>query len=126
MKKSIKYWLRPDFEHRVQEGSISAEYHSRVVRFSDEGVVIDGPSGTRTLPADAAYVLIGYSPDADLEKRCGIEVDEATLIPKSARPHGPPLLIGSVYGRPRMNRLTVQYGDYWNLWWFSDLRSTSY
>lgn len=42
------------------------------------------------------------------------QVQEATLIPKSVRPHGPPLLIGSVYGRPRMTRLQVQYGDYWN------------
>ncbi|MGR8946677.1 MAG: LLM class flavin-dependent oxidoreductase [Gammaproteobacteria bacterium] len=40
--------------------------------------------------------------------------ESATLIPKSVRPEGPPLLIGSVYGRPRMTRLTMQYGDYWN------------
>ena len=39
---------------------------------------------------------------------------QAKLIPKGCRPNGPPLLVGSVYGRPRMTRLTVEYGDYWN------------
>lgn len=39
---------------------------------------------------------------------------EAALIPKSIRPEGPPLLIGALFGRPRMTRLTMQYGDYWN------------
>ena len=41
-------------------------------------------------------------------------VQDATLIPKSMRPNGPPLLVGSVYGRPRMTRLTLKYADYWN------------
>ncbi|NNL86733.1 MAG: LLM class flavin-dependent oxidoreductase [Myxococcales bacterium] len=41
-------------------------------------------------------------------------VKDVALIPKSVRPNGPPLLIGSVYGRPRMTRLTLTYGDYWN------------
>ena len=39
---------------------------------------------------------------------------EAALIPKGIRPQGPPLLIGALFGRPRMTRLTMQYGDYWN------------
>jgi len=39
---------------------------------------------------------------------------EAALLPKGIRPEGPPLLIGALFGRPRMTRLTLQYGDYWN------------
>lgn len=39
---------------------------------------------------------------------------DARLMPKSVRPEGPPLLIGALFGRPRMTRLTLQYGDYWN------------
>ena len=81
VKKTIKYWLRPDFEHRVEEGSISAEYRSQVVRFDANEVEIEGPRGRRVLPAQAAYILIGYSPDADLERRCGISVDDQTLVP---------------------------------------------
>lgn len=81
IKQTIKYWLKPDFEHRVEEGSIATEFLSSVREFRTAGVEIEGPRGERTIPADAVYVLIGYTPDADLEKRCGIRVDPQTLIP---------------------------------------------
>ncbi|MFT4581514.1 MAG: alkanesulfonate monooxygenase SsuD [Gammaproteobacteria bacterium] len=41
-------------------------------------------------------------------------VREAKILPKGPRPQGPPLLVGSVFGRPRMTRLTLQYADFWN------------
>lgn len=81
VKKTIKYWLRPDFEHRVEEGSIAAFYRHEVRQFGDHFVEIEGPDGLRSLPAAAAFVLIGYTPDAELERRCGIEVDPETLLP---------------------------------------------
>lgn len=81
IKETIKYWLKPDFEHRVEEGSIAAAFDSRVSRFSDAGVEIEGPGARQTLAADAAYVLIGYTPDTALETRCGVRVDSQTLVP---------------------------------------------
>ena len=39
------------------------------------------PAGPEVLPAQAAYVLVGYLPDADFERRCGVEVDPETLMP---------------------------------------------
>lgn len=82
LKGSVKYWLKPDFEGRVAEGSIAARYLSRVVGFSSAGVEIEGPGSRETLAADAAYVLIGYEPDAELQRRCGVEVDRETLVPR--------------------------------------------
>lgn len=38
----------------------------------------------------------------------------AALLPKAARAGGPPLMIGSLEGRPRMARLVVQYAQMWN------------
>ena len=32
--------------------------------------------------ADAAYVLIGYEPDASLQRACGVEIDDETLVPR--------------------------------------------
>ena len=81
IKETVKYWLKPDFENRVAAGSIAAHFRSRVLRFAADGVEIEGPEGRQLLPADAAYVLIGYTPDWELEERCGIEVDPQTLIP---------------------------------------------
>jgi thioredoxin reductase (NADPH) len=81
IKQTIKYWLKPDFEHRVEEGSIAAWYGSRVTGFVGNAVAIETPDGPRKVEADAAYVLIGYTPDAELEARCGVEVNPETLVP---------------------------------------------
>jgi thioredoxin reductase (NADPH) len=82
VKPGVKYWLKPDIENRIEEGSIPAHFNSVVRAFLPEGgVEIETPSGPRVLPAQAAYVLFGYQPDADFERRCGVEVDPETLIP---------------------------------------------
>ncbi len=81
-KKTVKYWVRPDFENRVEEGSIAVRYESKVGQFGNGFVEIESPSGMERISADAVYVLIGYLPDTDLQKRFGIEVDPMTLVPE--------------------------------------------
>ena len=82
LKPGVKYWLKPDMENRIEEGSIPARFNTEVRAFLPEGgVELATPDGPEVLPAQAAYVLIGYQPDADFERRCGVEVDPETLIP---------------------------------------------
>ncbi len=81
LKPSIKYWLKPDLDNRIAEGAIATRLDSRVMAFGPEAVEIEGPAGRAELAADAAYVLIGYTPDVALERRCGITVDPDTLVP---------------------------------------------
>jgi len=87
VKGSIKYWLKPDFENRVAEGSIAARYGHRVTAFREEGAerwveVREAGSGVvERLPCDAAFVFAGYRPDVTLQRRAGVEVDAATLVP---------------------------------------------
>ena len=82
VRPGVKYWLKPDIENRIQEGSIPARFHTLVRAFRDgEGVEVEGPHGHELLPAQAAYVLIGYTPEVDFERRCGVLVDPETLIP---------------------------------------------
>jgi thioredoxin reductase (NADPH) len=40
---TIKYWVRPDIENRIKEGSVKARFESRVVEITPTAVVIDGP-----------------------------------------------------------------------------------
>jgi thioredoxin reductase (NADPH) len=82
LRPGIKYWLKPDIENRIAEGSVQARMNTVVTAFAPGGVEVQTPTGPETLPADAAYVLIGYRPDVELERRCGIEVDAQTLIPQ--------------------------------------------
>jgi thioredoxin reductase (NADPH) len=81
LKPSIKYWLKPDAENRIKEGSIEACFSSTVVRFGDHEVEIEGAMGPRRLAAEAAYILIGYTPEVDLLRRSGVELDDETLVP---------------------------------------------
>jgi thioredoxin reductase (NADPH) len=81
IKPGVKYWLKPDVENRIAEGSIRARFRSVVRAFGRESVQIVTPEGEESLPAQAAFVLIGYVPDADLQRRSGIDVDAATLVP---------------------------------------------
>jgi thioredoxin reductase (NADPH) len=83
LKRGVKYWLKPDLENRIEEGSIPALFGSLVCAFRPDGVVeVQRPEGPALLPAQAAFVLIGYLPDVDLQRRCGVEVDPETLVPR--------------------------------------------
>jgi thioredoxin reductase (NADPH) len=81
LKAGVKYWLKPDVENRIAEGSIRARFRSLVRAFGHESVEIVTPEGEESLPAQAAFVLIGYVPDADFQRRAGIDVDPETLVP---------------------------------------------
>ena len=84
LKGGVKYWVRPDVENRIQEGSIFAHFNAtvRAVHNDPRRVEIHDASGQSTnIPADAVYVLIGFTPDVEFERRCGIVVDPTTLVP---------------------------------------------
>lgn len=81
VKEGVKYWLRPDFENRVSEGSIAARFESRVRAFEPGAAIVETPSGTVEEPIDAVYVLIGYEPELDLAAQVGVEIDAETLVP---------------------------------------------
>lgn len=84
VRDTVKYWIRPDFENRVREGSIHALYGRRVLAFEDSHELLLAANGSESperIDADTALVLIGYRPDAELLRRCGVQVDEASLVP---------------------------------------------
>lgn len=81
LKPTVKYWLRPDLENRIAEGAIAARFATRVTGFGPRTVRLAGPGGSEELPADAAYVLIGYRPDVSLLAGAGVRIDPRTLVP---------------------------------------------
>ncbi len=78
---SIKYWVRPDIENRIKEGSIPARFESHVVEIRPSHVVVEGPAGREEIPAEGVFLLTGYCPDVALMRRAGIQCDEQTLAP---------------------------------------------
>ncbi len=79
---SIKYWVRPDIENRIKEGSIAARFEARVVEIRPHSVVVDRAGDREDIPADAVLLLTGYRPDVALMQRAGVRCDEQTLAPE--------------------------------------------
>src|SRR5512134_1150887 len=79
---SIKYWVRPDIENRIKEGSIAARFETHVVEIRPDVVVVDRGGVRDEIPADGVLLLTGYRPDVDLMRRAGVRCDEETLAPE--------------------------------------------
>ena len=77
--ESVKYWVKPDIENRVKEGSIAAHFNANVVEIRSNEVVLD--TGV-TLPAEAVLLLTGYQADADFMRNIGIEINPETMAPR--------------------------------------------
>jgi thioredoxin reductase (NADPH) len=85
VRPGVKYWLKPDLENRLAEGSVEACFESTVEGFADGAVLVRTPQGQRVLPADAAYVLVGYLPELELARQVGVTIDPDTLVPRVDR-----------------------------------------
>ncbi len=81
LAESIKYWIRPDIDNRIKEGSIAARFETRLLEIGPRCVMLDGPDGRDTLPADAVFLMTGYHPDTTLLEHAGVRIDAATLRP---------------------------------------------
>jgi thioredoxin reductase (NADPH) len=123
LKPTIKYWVRPDIENRIKEGSITA-YFSAVVQEIRAGSIViapangaspappppdvafpadgsedftapqrPGPAGQLQIPADVVYLLTGYRADAALLKHAGV-----TLNDRDAPVHDPETFETNVSG----------------------------
>ena len=79
---SIKYWVRPDIDNRIKEGSVTAYFNTRVVEITRNAVIVEGESGRQELPADGVLLLTGYKPDVDLMRRAGVRCDNESLSPE--------------------------------------------
>jgi thioredoxin reductase (NADPH) len=85
LKSTIKYWVRPDIENRIKEGSIAARFGTIVKEIRSTSIVLQQCSGApdflasgpeEELPADAVYLLTGYRADAELLRHAGVMLNE--------------------------------------------------
>jgi thioredoxin reductase (NADPH) len=105
LKHTIKYWVRPDIENRIREGSITGRLNTVVTEIRPTSVVVsaaDGPpegergsgspegrdrrvtgergrgpaSSEDEIPAEAVFLLTGYRADSDLMVRAGVELTD--------------------------------------------------
>ena len=70
----VKYWVKPDVENRIAEGSIKAYFNSRVIEILEKEVIVETPSGEESIPNDWVLAMTGYQPNLHFLERLGIEL----------------------------------------------------
>ena len=82
LSSGVKYWILPDFQNRVADGSIALHFNTTVKEFLPGRTLVQEKSGKPTeLKTDFAFVLIGYRPDVTFLQIFGIDIDSDTLAP---------------------------------------------
>jgi thioredoxin reductase (NADPH) len=72
--KRVKYWVKPDIENRIKEGSIKAFFHSTLKAIREKEVDINTPKGIVTIAKDYVLAMTGYQPNFDLLRTTGIDL----------------------------------------------------
>jgi thioredoxin reductase (NADPH) len=76
LKSTIKYWVRPDIENRINEGAIGARFEAAIDAIRRTSVLVRSPSGVEELAADTVFLLTGYRADSSLMTRAGVALTE--------------------------------------------------
>jgi len=71
---TVKYWVKPDIENRIKEGSIKAYFESEISGIRQYEVDIDTPKGPKTLENDFVLAMTGYKPNFDLLTSMGVKL----------------------------------------------------
>lgn len=82
ISKSVKYWVKPDIENRIAEGSIKAHFNSELTAITENSVIFKNENGGITeIENDFVLAMTGYLPDFDFLRNSGIELQGECLNP---------------------------------------------
>lgn len=78
----VKYWVKPDIENRISEGSINVFYNSKLTKIEENSVNIQTATDIITIENNFVLALTGYQPNFDFLQKLGIEIpQDETMIP---------------------------------------------
>ena len=118
LSDSVKYWIRPDLENRIKEGSIRAYFSTAIEEIRPGSLILSTPGGRVEIPNDWVLAMTGYRPDFPFLEALGIAFaddgfrtpvfDETTF--ESSRKGV--YLAGTVCGGYRTNRWFIENGRF--------------
>jgi thioredoxin reductase (NADPH) len=73
IKKTVKYWVKPDIENRIKDGDIKAYFNTEMARIDEKTVTLITPDGEVTIENDFVLAMTGYEPDFSLLESAGVE-----------------------------------------------------
>ncbi|KQO21283.1 hypothetical protein ASF10_14290 [Flavobacterium sp. Leaf82] len=75
----VKYWVKPDIENRIAEGSIKAYFESNITEIREDEVEIESAEGKIVIENDFVLALTGYQPDLTFLEKMGIQLSQDEL-----------------------------------------------
>ncbi|MGE9314914.1 YpdA family putative bacillithiol disulfide reductase [Niabella sp. CJ426] len=124
----VKYWVKPDIENRIKEGSIKAYFNASLKTIREREVDIDTADGPVTLKNDWVIAATGYQPNLDFLEKTGIELskDEVrcpVLNPGTNETNIPGIyLAGVICGGMNTHRLFIENSREHAVMIFNDIR----
>ena len=118
LSDKIKYWIKPDLENRIKEGSIKALFNTEVLEIRESSIVVSTPEGRREIENDWVLATTGYHPDFEFLEALGLEFkddgfrtpsyDDATF--ETTRPGV--YIAGTVCGGYQTSRWFIENGRF--------------
>ena len=74
ISERVKYWVKPDIDNRIKEGSIKAYFNSEITAIRQHEVDIKTPEGLVTIANDWVLAMTGYQPNLAFIRSMGINL----------------------------------------------------
>ncbi|WP_332020298.1 YpdA family putative bacillithiol disulfide reductase [Kaistella sp.] len=82
ISKSVKYWVKPDIENRIAEGSIKGYFNAEMIEIKENSVIFKDELGKiHEIKNDFVLAMTGYLPDFEFLKDSGIDLKGDSLVP---------------------------------------------
>ncbi|MBM7421394.1 MULTISPECIES: YpdA family putative bacillithiol disulfide reductase [Chryseobacterium] len=82
ISENVKYWVKPDIENRISEGSIKAHFNAELIEIKENSVVFkDENDEIQEIENDFVLAMTGYLPDFDFLKNSGVDLQGECLNP---------------------------------------------
>jgi len=110
----VKYWVKPDIDNRIAEGSIKAYFNSTIAEIREHEVDINTPDGVVTIQNDWVLSMTGYQPNLAFLRKLGIELSadnicKPTYSEKNYETNVPGIyLAGVICGGMNTHRLFIE------------------
>ena len=76
LSESVKYWVKPDVENRINEGSIKSYFNSNIKKIDSKNITVSTPEGEVVIENDFVLAMTGYQPDFSFLERIGIKIGD--------------------------------------------------
>lgn len=82
ISKNVKYWVKPDIENRISEGSIKAYFGAELLEVKPDTAVFRTAEGEiKEIENDFVLAMTGYLPDFQFLRNIGIDLQNECLNP---------------------------------------------